>query len=169
MDREDLSIGDWIQIETLEGKKLFYRIIDIRDDEVYTKIGTMKIENIKPVLLTPGILEIFGVEATNPKYLKESYTRYGKCWGIYDLDSVIQLVPDWREQPSYHVGIRYTDSPDPKDEGVVYTFMYEIKYLHQLQGLLKLLKNGNSFSGVTSIMRALKDDNTLNNYREVWE
>lgn len=52
---------------------------------------------------------------------------------VCDYDYV--LTRDWQEYPSYHFGIEYTDSPRKEDEGQVYHFSFEIKYVHQLQNI----------------------------------
>ncbi len=139
LNREDLSPGDWIGINTHEGIK-YYKIIDIHGDSVYTSIGDINIKCIIPIPLTYDILDMIGVSRTTPKHILEQHNKYGVVYGIYNLDSCIQLVPDWRDQPSFHVGVRYTDSPFEQDEGEIYTFMYELNYLHEFQKILYLLK-----------------------------
>ncbi len=135
---EELSLGSWIAINTLQGV-YNYQVISIVGDTIYTKLGYEYIDDILPIPLTPDILDRIGVQRTNTDKLLPEYTKYGTVYGIYDLDSCIQLVPDWRDQPSFHIGVRYTDSPFVQDEGNIYTFMYEIKYLHELQKFISLL------------------------------
>lgn len=78
----------------------------------------------KPLILTEEWLQRLG-------FIKKDEKKYVRA--IHDY--VYVLTRDWRKEPSYHFGIEYTDSPDPNDDGVVYNFSFEIKYVHQLQNL----------------------------------
>lgn len=59
--------------------------------------------------------------------------------GIYKygvMEAYFCLERDWRDEPSYHFGIEYTDSPFPHDDDKIYNFTFEIKYIHQVENVL---------------------------------
>ena len=70
------------------------------------------------------------------------YNHYGPVYLIGAVgDASFVIVRDWSKEPSYHVGIVYEDSPFPIDDNQVYTFLYEVKFVHELQNILNVLNN----------------------------
>ncbi len=64
--------------------------------------------------------------------------------GIYKLgmdEACFCLERDWYDEPSYHFGIEYTDSPFSHDDDKIYNFTHEIRYIHQVENLLYELLN----------------------------
>ncbi len=121
---------------------------------------------IKPIPLSDELFELIGFTEVDKEYYKSKWSD-NKVWGVYDLDSLIQLTPDWREQPSYFMGIRYTDSPSPSDEGVSHNFCYEVKYLHTLQSALSVIygRNEMRMDDAEHIFKSLKNPNLFD---KIW-
>ena len=88
-------------------------------------------ERIKGIPLTDDIL----------MSIKYMFKTDIKTYKISCMDMNYVLTRDWNEYPSYHIGIEYTDSSDPKDDGQIYNFGHDIKYLHQLQNILSGINN----------------------------
>lgn len=80
---------------------------------------------VKDIPLTEEELIKLGFTITTAKKV---YKR-----GVSDYNYV--LSRDWRKEPSYHLGIEYTDSPYPEDSNRIYHFAFGIKYVHQLQNI----------------------------------
>lgn len=125
----ELRIGNWI----LDAGGNYIKITAQRIADIDNKLVISK-----PIHLTEELLLKCGFEKITKR---ESYYKKGSIWGIGVDDTMICLDPDWREQPSFHCGIEYTDSEIPHDENIQYNFAHDIKYLHQLQNLYFALTN----------------------------
>lgn len=101
---------------------------------------SLKLNSIIPIPLTEDAILKF----ERPNYFSD--TKYGfiktsdiisfkVIYKIGESDSNFCLTRDWQKEPSYHFGIEYTDSPNDHDNGIIYNFAFEIKYVHQLQNL----------------------------------
>lgn len=129
---QDLRIGNWM---LCYGKHR--RIVEIglygilatsEDGQSACKFGNPALEYIP---LTPEWLERLG----GSKRVDNGV--YGYKYNIHhDTDSMFVIERDWRNEPSHFFGIEYTDSPDERDNGIVYNFAYEVKWVHQLQNLI---------------------------------
>lgn len=103
-------------------------IYDFKDDITHSRLP-LGVAKILPIPLTEDWLIKLGLT-------KVGEGKYGYRYALGHLDSNYIVERDWREEPSHFLGIEYTDSPFPKDEGQVYNFSYEIRYVHQLQNLI---------------------------------
>ena len=128
---QDLRLGNYLEYQkyksTFQG-----RITSISN-------GKFTFDHLNAFKETSGF--VFGINLTEEWlvkfgfYISSKNGRYGSIFKmpIYDYNYVLER--DWREDPSYHFGIEYTDSPICSDEGKVYNFAFEIKYVHRLQNI----------------------------------
>jgi hypothetical protein len=79
-------------------------------------------DRIKPILLTDEWFEKFGF------YKDDEYWSRG----IYDYKFCFKYR-DWAKNWAFYQ--EFTDSPDPKDDGVKYPVSFDIEFVHQLQNL----------------------------------
>lgn len=86
-------------------------------------------EELKPIPITEEWLVKFGLK-------EDKKGRYGYRYYYPDIDSKYIIERDWRDEPSHFFGLEYTDSGDSADDGKVYHFTFEVKYVHQLQNII---------------------------------
>jgi hypothetical protein len=90
---------------------------------------------IKPIPLTEDWFPVFVfTKEQTGKFSDDKFSH-----GINDYKLV--FTRDWREEPSYHFGIEYTDSPFPEDEDKVYSFAHQFKFVHQLQNIFYITQH----------------------------
>jgi hypothetical protein len=98
-------------------------------------IGVVDWNNINPIPLEEKWLPHFGFKR-DMNDLRYGYRYY---YGINDFRYVVEK--DFNEYPSNFFGIEYTDSPRKADDGEIYTFSFDLKYVHQLQNLFYSLEH----------------------------
>lgn len=96
------------------------------NEKVYDNVSLDEIEGIS--LTDEVLLKIGSIRDKNGRYVVESF-----------FDTCINLERDWRDIPSYHIGIEYTDSPFEEDFEQTYNFSHEVKYVHELQNILNTI------------------------------
>jgi hypothetical protein len=75
-----------------------------------------------------------GLILTDEWFTKFRFYKDGEYWcrGIWDYKFCFRYR-DWAKNWSFYQ--EYTDSPNPKDDGIKYPISFDIKYVHQLQNL----------------------------------
>ena len=136
IDKKQLVIGNLVN--TPQGIGV---IKELRQNRAYLKFPKEKslisfpYKDLSGIPLTTEVLEELGVDLKD----KPSGELKNKPKEFYviskDLDSFMVLTRDWREEPSWMLGIVYTDSPIEDENYMIYNFLYEIKYAHQYQNL----------------------------------
>ena len=98
-----------------------------KDDDFITNVPDYKIDGIP---LTDDVLLQIGAKV-------DKENKHGYIYLVEsDIDTCIKITRDWRKEPSYHLGIEYTDSPRKCDENEIYNFAHSIKYIHELQNII---------------------------------
>ena len=89
---------------------------------------------IKGVSMESDLSHIKGIPLTDEWFTKFRFYIDGEYWcrGIYDYKFCFRYR-DWAKNWSFYQ--EYTDSPNPKDDGIKYPISFDIKYVHQLQNL----------------------------------
>jgi hypothetical protein len=119
VDKKELRIGNLV---------MYSSIITVDENKIRECVEHP--DRFGPLGITPEWLERLGCKK------RKDDGPYGYRYNVYwDTDSLFVIEKDWREEPSHFFGIEYTDSPDPKDDGHVHHFAFEIKWVHQLQNL----------------------------------
>lgn len=134
IDRIDYNLqkGNFISLGNRYAKILeIYHTMCVCVDIEETQDTIEDIERVSGIELSENILN----QIENMRMIDSKTFKYGH----YDSNYV--LTRDWNVEPSYHIGIEYTDSGDPRDDGQIYNFGHDIKYLHQLQNILKGVNN----------------------------
>lgn len=136
IDKKQLVIGNLVN--TPQGVGV---IKELRQNRAYLKFSKEKslisfpYKDLSGIPLTAEILKELGVDLED-KPKGELKNKPKEFYVISrDLDSFMVLTRDWREEPSWMLGIVYTDSPNEEENYMIYNFLYEIKYAHQFQNL----------------------------------
>jgi hypothetical protein len=134
MKANELRIGNYVKFYRVEeGNVIEHAKINTVHEECcvldHNKAIGCALRVIKPIPLTEQWLLDLGF------YEHDEHGMYGDRYftPIADYNYVVER--DWREETSYFFGIEYTDSHKPDDDGEVYFFSFEVKYVHQLQNL----------------------------------
>jgi hypothetical protein len=75
-----------------------------------------------------------GLVLTDEWFEKWGFYKDGEYWsrGILDYKFCFRYR-DWANNWAFYQ--EFTDSPDPKDDGIKYPISFDIQYVHQLQNL----------------------------------
>jgi hypothetical protein len=93
--------------------------------------GTLEIKSINT---ESDLSHIKGIILTDEWFEKWGFYKDGEYWsrGIWDYKYCFKYR-DWAGNWAFYQ--EYTDSSDPKDDGVKYSISFDIKYVHQLQNI----------------------------------
>jgi hypothetical protein len=93
--------------------------------------GTLKIKGVSTESDFPHIK---GIPLTDEWFKKWGFYKDGEYWskGIFDYKYCFKYR-DWANNWAFYQ--EYTDSPNPKDDGIKYPISFDIEYVHQLQNL----------------------------------
>jgi hypothetical protein len=119
----ELRIGNYVDLGNRHGKmwEIMRNSCTVLDLEE-TQDTLESWDRIKPILLTDEWFEKFGF------YKDDEYWSRG----IYDYKFCFKYR-DWAKNWAFYQ--EFTDSPDPKDDGVKYPVSFDIEFVHQLQNL----------------------------------
>lgn len=112
MKANELRIGNWVRLREHDA---FIQI------EQY-QLCESELINVQPIPLTEDWFE------------KWEFYKDGEYWskGIFDYKYCFKYR-DWANNWAFYQ--EYTDSTDPKDDGIKYPISFDIHYVHQLQNL----------------------------------
>lgn len=136
IDKKQLVIGNIVN--TPQGVGI---IKELRQNRAYLKFPKEKslisfpYKDLSGIPLTTEVLGELGIdlmdESSSPLRNKpKEYYIISR-----DIDSFMVLTRDWREEPSWMLGIVYTDAPNEEENYVINNFLFEIKFAHQFQNL----------------------------------
>lgn len=140
IDRKRLCIGNFIN--TPQGVGI---IRELRKNRAFLEFKSEKslisfsYKDLSGIPLEINELEKIGINLIEDK-VEDGYIRNlpsgRNAVIIYrDFDYFLLLERDWRKEPSWMLGIVHTDCPDPRDNFMSNHFLFEIKFLHELQNL----------------------------------
>jgi hypothetical protein len=72
---------------------------------------------------------------TGFRFVNTGEGMYGPTYKRSVADCNYVLTRDWRSGTSFHVGLEYTDAPDPNDDYIVHNFAHEIDTVSKLRNL----------------------------------
>jgi hypothetical protein len=140
IDRKKLCIGNFIN--TPQGIGI---IKELRKNRAFIEFKSEKslipfpYKDLSGIPLEIHELEKVGINLVEDKIENDCVKNLplGKdAFIIYrHLDYYLLLERDWRKEPSWMLGIVYTDCPNPEDNFITNHFLFEIKFLHELQNL----------------------------------
>ena len=139
IDRKRLCIGNFIN--TPQGIGI---IRELRKNRAFLEFKSEKslipfsYKDLSGIPLETSELEKLGINLTEDKIEDECIRNlpFKDAIIIYrDLDYFLFLEQDRRKESSWMLGIVYTDCPDPENNFTSNHFLYEIKFLHELQNL----------------------------------
>ncbi len=121
MEAKDLIIDSYVYFNCLDGNKLIVKVTGYKDGIVYgiskNSSHSVNINKVEPILLTPKIMEKMGFN-----YIPEDGT-----YGIFRIELSY----------GYYLYIYYDE--DNSKFVLLLDEEWEIKYLHQLQYLIRIL------------------------------
>lgn len=131
MDYRDLAFGDWIQVERgYDGHLTNERVKGVIGDEdepypvrLFTE-ETVSLNDIHPIPLTENIL------------VENGFTKDGN--GDYEINDGIVIVMDWKGESEHFACAPYEVENCFGQYHYLYVELFECKYVHQLQHLLRL-------------------------------
>jgi hypothetical protein len=135
MKKEDLMIGDWVNIQTeRDDEPMYSQVEQLWECEIDADFQT-DYENVHPIPLTPEILE------------KNGFTKYDvghkvSGWSIMDDDNLYSAIPFTLTDDDFDTELgdyKWGPVEDDREESFVRE-VGRIKYVHELQHILKLCK-----------------------------
>jgi hypothetical protein len=140
MKPQDLRIGNYISYENtthivsgiINNKVYSWWVKDGKPVIEYEQkdIGGAQVEN--PYI---DVIDRYEpIPLTDNHFIEWGFYKDGEYWsrGIYDYKFCFKYR-DWADDWAFYQ--EFTDSTDPKDDGVKYPISFHIKFVHQLQNL----------------------------------
>jgi hypothetical protein len=116
----ELRIGNLIEWQDDSHEQFRVETIDFKEPNYFVNGGLL--DDMLPIPLTEEWLIKFGFYKDGDYYSK----------GINDYKYCFRYR-DWAKNWAFYQ--EFTDSPDPKDDGVKYPVSFDYAYIHQLQNL----------------------------------
>ena len=116
MKATELRIGNYVEIDQYPNDRVIIKIEDGTHIDQAIKL------NASPILLTDEWFDKWGFHKDGEYW----------CMGIYDYKFCFRYR-DWAKNWAFYQ--EYTDSPNPKDDGIKYPISFDLEYVHQLQNL----------------------------------
>ena len=151
MKISNLKIGNLVYFEQENGEKKPVTITTLERTErmnpesckEIAKFSGLTYANSEQVKLLSGIpVELF-LNKLPEEYHSKKYENHYALWTDIDKTYYLHKLNGFTE-PTYAIGVDFWDSTYDYDKNVIHEFMWNIKYVHELQNIMSSITSGES-------------------------